>query len=120
MKKRRLPYRALKDTRVSPGLQWTISNKGITTARWVASATARKDGYPIKTQRLWKGKGKPSEQELVTIFRECRRLQDDLYDWLVFPNRRRPTRLTARVGCIYFVRCGHLVKIGFTTSLKKR
>jgi hypothetical protein len=110
------PTAKFKDVR-TPGLKWrTSGQKKI--AYWICREQFAALGYPVKTQRLWAGI-EPTEADLERIRRECQRLQGEMLDWKRNPSRKG-SQHWRRPGVIYFMGAGDLVKIGFTTDLKRR
>lgn len=102
----------------SPGLAWRRRG-GLRVAYWIARGDAVKKGYPIRSQRLWKGEDEPTEDELQTIRFQCHRLQGEMRDWIKNPNRDR-SRNRNRPGFVYFVKSSGQIKIGFSKDAIKR
>lgn len=101
---------------IAPDLKWRRRNDGRLVAYWVCPGWAVKK-FKVKCQRLWTGHS-PTQDDLESIARQCRRLRDQVSNTQA--GRRRPTAHFSREGSVYFLRCGALIKIGFSITMKKR
>lgn len=100
-----------------PGLQKLPKPNGYFTWYWSASQISRLSaGFEPRSVRLWHGFGEPAPADLTTIEARAEQLTFDLRDWLVQPNRK----VRSARGCIYFVRAGENVKIGFSKDVDQR
>lgn len=98
----------------APGLKWRTRSDGTKVAYWVCSSHKMHANFQPRTVRIWHGKDSPTEHDLERIVSTCARMQMEMVEFAMNPRRNhRPDR---RPGCIYFIRSGNLVKIGYTAG----
>lgn len=106
-------------TKRAAGLIKRTGKSGVTRIYWsAASVTTKVPEFKPKMILLWKGRGEPTESEQSIINSECERWCGVIRGKVAVKEER--SRIKTKLGFIYFIKAGGMIKIGYTKNLKER